>query len=213
MKARSTILALAGLATLSLSALAPTQASAWGMGGYGGGYGYGGGFGGYHTMHIGGLNWGGGGYRPYYRPSFGSYPTYAPAVTYQRSYFPRRIYTAEPCNGEAPVYHSTPHYAPATYAPAPETYAPAPQTYAPAPQEYAPAPQTYAPAPQAYTQAPQTYAPAPETYAPATAPQSYAPAPQAYAPQQQQGYEATAGQPQPSQDRNRVNYSSKELQK
>jgi hypothetical protein len=39
MKTRSTILSLAALATLSLSALVPTQASAWGMrGGYGFGY-------------------------------------------------------------------------------------------------------------------------------------------------------------------------------
>jgi hypothetical protein len=39
MKTRSTILSLAALATLSLSALAPTQASAWGMrDGYGYGY-------------------------------------------------------------------------------------------------------------------------------------------------------------------------------
>ena len=37
MKTRSKMLSLLALAILSLSALAPTQASAWGRGGYGGG--------------------------------------------------------------------------------------------------------------------------------------------------------------------------------
>ena len=37
MKTRSKMLSLSALAILSLSALAPTQASAWGRGGYGGG--------------------------------------------------------------------------------------------------------------------------------------------------------------------------------
>ena len=51
MKTRSKLLTLAALATLFLSALAPTQASAWGMhGGFSGGH-YGGSFGsrGYHA--------------------------------------------------------------------------------------------------------------------------------------------------------------------
>jgi hypothetical protein len=40
MKTRSAILTLAALATLAISALAPTQASAWSMrGGFGGGHG------------------------------------------------------------------------------------------------------------------------------------------------------------------------------
>jgi hypothetical protein len=81
MKIRSTILALSALTTLSVSALAPTQASAWGRhGGYGGGYG-----GGYH---FGGRF---GGYRPmsYFRPSYRPYSSAA--------------YTAMPeaCDGEA----------------------------------------------------------------------------------------------------------------
>jgi hypothetical protein len=180
MKIRSTILALAGFATISLSALAPTQASAFDLNG--GDIRIGG-------IHISGLNVGnlaqiGGGYR-------------VPTVTYQR-----------PCPGEAHSYAPAPQtYAPATYAQAPQNYAPAPQGYAPASQ-YAPAPQGYAPAEQGSAPAPQEYAPAP---------QSYAPAPQAYAPQQQpQGNEAAMGSEypqQPSQDRNRVNYSSRELQK
>ena len=54
MKIRSTILTLAALATLSVSALATTQASAW-EGGYRGGYrdGYGGGYR-YSGRHFGG---------------------------------------------------------------------------------------------------------------------------------------------------------------
>jgi hypothetical protein len=54
MKTRSTILSLAAFTMLSVSALAPTQASAWGIrGGFGGGHFDGGHFdGGYH-------NWGG----------------------------------------------------------------------------------------------------------------------------------------------------------
>jgi hypothetical protein len=83
MKIRSTILALSALTTLSVSALAPTQASAWGRhGGYGGGYGGGHHFGGHF-----------GGYRPmsYFRPS------YSPYVRYSRA-----AYTVMPetCDGE-----------------------------------------------------------------------------------------------------------------
>jgi hypothetical protein len=78
MKTRSTILTLAALATLSLSALAPTQASAWGMhGGFGGGHFGGGHFGGYGGYR----NWGGYrgyGWNPYFRPSYASYGFYAP---------------------------------------------------------------------------------------------------------------------------------------
>ncbi len=90
MKTRSTIFTLAALATLSLSALAPTQASAGGMhGGFGGGHFGGGHFGGYGGYH----NWGGygrgyrywGGYgrgygwSPYFRPSYEtSYGFYEP---------------------------------------------------------------------------------------------------------------------------------------
>jgi hypothetical protein len=46
MNTRSSILTIAALAILSLSALAPTQASAWGGGHFGGGHF--GGFDGYH---------------------------------------------------------------------------------------------------------------------------------------------------------------------
>jgi hypothetical protein len=233
MKIRSTILSLAALATLSVSALAPTKASAWGMhGGYGGGYHHFGGYGGYH--HFGGYggyhNWGsyGGGYRhvwsgyrpywrPHYRPSYGSYPTYvAPA------YAPAPV--AAPCECEAP--------APTTYvAPAPvqqpcECEAPAPivkRVYVPVQvpvpvrvevpvpvrvpvpvavpvvQQAAPC-SCEAPAPTAYVPPPAPAATPCNCEAPA-APTSYSQAPQ------------VAQTAAPSQDHRPVNYASTELQK
>jgi hypothetical protein len=102
-KTRFTLFALAALTTLSISALAPTRASAWGMhgGGYGGhgwggishcsgghgrnyGGGYGGNYGGGYSSNY------GGGYsgnyrtgetaeapRSYYRPSYATRQAYA----------------------------------------------------------------------------------------------------------------------------------------
>jgi hypothetical protein len=112
MKIRSTFLALAALTTLSLAALAPTQASAWG-GGHGGGHFGGGHYGGGHFGggHYGGghHNWGGGygrGYGGYhnwghygsgygYRPS---YPSYAPSYPVSER--------CDYCEAPAPVYHA-----------------------------------------------------------------------------------------------------------
>jgi hypothetical protein len=85
MKTRSTILSLAALTMLSVSALAPTQASARGMGGgfhgghFGGGH-FGGGYGrGYHNWgnYSGGYGYG---WRPYFRPGYetSSYSYYVP---------------------------------------------------------------------------------------------------------------------------------------
>jgi hypothetical protein len=115
MKTRS-ILSLAALAMLSVAALAPTKASAWGGhgGGHGGGH-YGGGHygGGHYGGHYGGgygrgyggyHNWGhygsGYGYRPYYRPNYEtSYPTYAPSYPVSEH--------CDYCEAPAPVYHAT----------------------------------------------------------------------------------------------------------
>ena len=195
MKIRSTIMTVAALATLSVSALAPTKASAWGMRGYGGSFG-----GGYH---VGGSRFGGfGGYRSmgYFRPSYGPQIS-ASAPTYRRY-----------------VTYSSPAYAPptATYAPAPvvtyqQPYAPQP-AYVAAPTE-APCspcpsegsePQAYTPAPQqqAYVQQ-QGYVPQQQVQMPQ---QGYAPQQQVQMPQAPQ-YQAPVQQP--AQDR----YSSTALQK
>jgi hypothetical protein len=114
MKTRSTILSLAALATLSLSALAPTQASAWGMhGGFGGGHfggGHFGGYGGYHNWggYGGYRNWSGYGYgwRPYFRPSYASYgPPVQVAVPVQ---VPVPVQVAVPVQVPAPIQMPVP---------------------------------------------------------------------------------------------------------
>jgi hypothetical protein len=184
MKTRSTVFALAALTTLSVSALAPTQASAWGMHGCrGGGHSYGGDY-----RYSGGHGWGGmsrysGGYggsyrtaetaeapRPYYRPRYAtSYPSYAPS---QPAYDPAPVVTHAP----APTYQQT-------YIPRP-TYVAEPE--APAPQVYAPAPP-----PQAYAQPQQLEQPYVEASSQSETPE----------------------QPQSNQDRRPAIYSSRELQK
>jgi len=82
MQTRTTILALAALTVTSLSALAPTSASAWGMhGGYGSAHRFGSHFGGYRPMSY---------FRPSYRPHIWASapqrpytsPVYRPYVTY-----------------------------------------------------------------------------------------------------------------------------------
>ena len=85
MTTRSTILALTTLATLSVAALMPTQASAWG--GHGGGHG--GGYGGYHY---------GGGYNRGYGQGY-RYGGYGYGGGYVRSY---GYGSHEGCNCEAP---------------------------------------------------------------------------------------------------------------
>jgi len=119
MKTRSTILAVAALATLSLSALAPTQALAWGHGwghhyghGWGHHYGYG------HRWY--GHRWGyyghrfyrwsgyrsygsyGGGYS-YGQPSYGSYEPEAPAPIIKRVYVPVEVPVEVPVPVRVPV--------------------------------------------------------------------------------------------------------------
>jgi hypothetical protein len=194
MKNCTSILALAALATLSISALAPSSASAWGMRGGHGGYG-GGHFGGHY----------GGGYRPmagYVRPS------YFPRQVY-RHWYPSRPYyspsyaTTYPAPSYAPApvvsYQATPSYAPAqpTYAVQPTAVpcnceAPAPQAYVP-PQPTAAPCNCEAPAPQAYVPPPQP-----------TAPVACNCAQQSYAPQQDQPA---------TQQMKPVNYASAELKK
>ena len=105
MKTRSTILSIAALATLSLSALAPTQALAWG-------HGYGHHFGGY-GHHGYGHRWGGYGHRSYghrwgyghrfYR--WGGYRSYGGYGYGGYSYAPRSYgsYEVEPVEVPVPV--------------------------------------------------------------------------------------------------------------
>jgi hypothetical protein len=203
MKARSTLFALAALTTLSVSALAPTQASAWGLqGGYGGGFG--------HGYHFGGYRFGGYNTMNYFHPSYR--PQYWASAPWRPAYRPT---------------YSTPAYAPAptvAYAPAPAPtyYAPAP-VYAPAPTvAYAPPPTvTYQPTyvPQA-TYVAEPVAPcsgaasAPQAYAPAAQQQVYLPQQQVYVPQPQTAapYEGNPQQ-QPYQDHKPAMYASTELQK
>lgn len=104
MNTRNTLLALAALTATSIAALAPTSASAWGMGGYGhhmgmGGYGH----------HMGGY----GGYRPMYR-NFGfgrSAGFYGNDYGRWNVWRPRPVYTptvSENCECEAPVRYVPP---------------------------------------------------------------------------------------------------------
>jgi hypothetical protein len=121
MTTRSTILSLAALATLSLAAFAPTQASAWGMrGGYGDG--------GYRSMgHFGSS------YRPRVWASEPCLTEYAPPFRRHRA--PRFNYAEElPCEPEA---FETRGYAPGRYAPMRQAqgYAPAQQTQGYAPRQ------------------------------------------------------------------------------
>jgi hypothetical protein len=188
MKTRSTILALAALVTLSVSALATTPASAWEdgyRGGYRDGYQYSGRhFGGYGSM---------GNFRPSYRPYVtDAAPSYAPApvanyapaptVNYQRPYIRRPAYvaapTAVPCDGEAT---------------GPRVDAPAPQ---PQRQAYV------APQPQAYV-APQ---PQPQAYVPPQQPE------ETYE-EEAPGMQSETPEQQPAQDRRPATYSSRELQR
>jgi hypothetical protein len=202
MKIHSTIMTVAALATLSVSTLAPTQASAWGMGGY---HNFGGHSGGYRFGALGGYHsrggWSGGYRRPWsetyvprrsYYPSYQtSYPSYAPSAPIyaasQPAYAPAPVVTYRRPYAPQPAYVAAPMEAPRSPCPSEGTE---PQAYTPAPQQ------------QAYVQQ-QGYVPQQQVQMPQ---QGYAPQQQVQMPQAPQ-YQAPVQQP--AQDR----YSSTELQK
>jgi hypothetical protein len=231
MKTRSTMLGLAALTALSLSALAPTKASAWEGPEIRTGNGWG-------TVYSVGSeyrpwrpSW-----RPYFRPS---YPQESCGCEAQTAYVPPPVYQAPSCGCEAPVrvierIVERPVYVPVRVAvpvavpvrvevpvrvAVPVPYPVRVEVPVPVREQVgcnceAPSHTTYVPAPAPVTESCNCEAPAPH-YTPA--PTSYTPAPGTYTPTVGQAgttelptRETWAPQPQ---DRQAVNYAAKDLQK